>query len=59
VQDLVLKVKQDIVDGTLQPFKGPIKDQSGAVRIEGDQPDTLTLETTDYLVEGVIGTIPQ
>ncbi|MEN9935548.1 MAG: hypothetical protein RLZZ387_2127 [Chloroflexota bacterium] len=59
VQDLVLKVKQDIIDGTLQPFKGPIKDQAGQVRIEGDQPDTVTLEKTDYLVEGVIGTIPQ
>ena len=33
--------------------------ESGAVRIEGEQPDTITLEKTDYLVEGVIGTIPQ
>jgi basic membrane lipoprotein Med (substrate-binding protein (PBP1-ABC) superfamily) len=59
IQDQVLKVKQDIIAGTLKPFKGPVKDQSGKVRIEGDQPDTVTLEKTDYLVEGVIGTIPQ
>jgi basic membrane lipoprotein Med (substrate-binding protein (PBP1-ABC) superfamily) len=59
VQDLVLKVKKDITDGTIQPFKGPIKDQDGKVRIEGAQPDTVTLETTDYLVEGVIGTLPK
>ena len=59
IQDQVLKVKQDITAGTLKPFKGPIKDQSGLVRIEGDQPDTVALEKTDYLVEGVIGTIPQ
>jgi basic membrane lipoprotein Med (substrate-binding protein (PBP1-ABC) superfamily) len=59
VQDLVLKVKDDIIAGTLKPFSGPIKDQAGTVRIEGAQPDTVTLEKTDYLVEGVIGTIPQ
>lgn len=58
VQDEVLKVKDEIIAGTLKPFTGPIKDQSGAVRIEGEQPDTVTLEKTDYLVEGVIGTIP-
>jgi basic membrane lipoprotein Med (substrate-binding protein (PBP1-ABC) superfamily) len=59
VQDEVLKVKEDIISGTLMPFTGPIKDQSGTLRIEGPQPDTVTLEKTDYLVEGVIGTIPQ
>ncbi len=59
VQDEVLKVKADIIAGTLQPFKGPIKDQSGAVKIDGPQPDTVTLEKTDYLVEGVVGTIPK
>lgn len=58
VQDEVLKVKDAIIAGTLKPFTGPIKDQSGTVRIEGEQPDTVTLEKTDYLVEGVIGTIP-
>ena len=58
VQDEVTKVKQAIIAGTLQPFKGPIKDQNGKVRIEGDQPDTITLEKMDYLVEGVVGVIP-
>jgi len=59
VQGQVLKVKADIIAGTLKPFKGPIKDQDGAVKIDGDQPDTVTLEKTDYLVEGVVGTIPK
>jgi basic membrane protein A len=59
VQELVLKAKDEIIAGTLKPFSGTIKDQSGTVRIEGEQPDTVTLEKTDYLVEGVIGTIPQ
>lgn len=59
VQEQVLLVKQQITDGSLKPFQGPIKDQSGQVRIAGEQPDTVTLEKTDYLVEGVVGTIPQ
>ncbi len=60
VQDLVLQKKQAIIDGTLFPFEGPIKDQDGKVRIEaGVRPPVEELETTDYLVEGVIGTIPQ
>ena len=41
------------------PFQGPIKNQDGKVVIEGAQPDTITLEKMDYLVEGVIGTIPK
>jgi basic membrane protein A and related proteins len=60
VQDLVLEKKQAIIDGTLFPFEGPIKDQDGNVRIEaGKRPAIEELETTDYLVEGVIGTIPK
>jgi basic membrane protein A len=60
VQDLVLKAKADIISGTIFPFEGPIKDQSGTIRIEaGVRPDTSTLETTDWLVEGVVGSIPK
>jgi len=59
VQDEVTKVKQDIIDGKILPFKGPIVDQNGTLRIEGEQPDTITLEKMDYLVEGVVGTIPE
>src|SRR5690349_8067857 len=40
VQDLVTKVKQDIIAGKLMPFQGPIKNQDGKVVIEGAQPDT-------------------
>ncbi len=59
VQDLVTQVKQDIISGKVKPFQGPIKNQDGKVVIEGAQPDTITLEKMDYLVEGVIGTIPK
>lgn len=59
VQALVEEKKQAMIDGTLHPFAGPVKDQSGAVRIEdGVNPTVDELEATDYLVEGVIGSIP-
>lgn len=59
VQTEVIQVKEAIISGDLKPFTGPITDQQGTLRIEGEQPDTVTLEKTDYLVEGVIGTIPE
>ncbi len=56
----VLARKQAMLAGTLHPFTGPIKDQTGTVRIaEGHTPDIEELETTDYLVEGIIGSIPK
>jgi basic membrane protein A and related proteins len=60
VQALVMQAKQDMIDGKLFAFTGPIKDQDGVLRIaEGAQPSIEDLETTDYLVEGVIGSIPK
>lgn len=60
VKQLVDERKAELLAGTLQPFAGPIKDQSGAVRIaESAVPTVEELESTDYLVEGVIGSIPQ
>lgn len=49
-----------IIEGSLNPFTGPIKDQKGKVRIPaGIRPDAISLESTDYLVAGVIGSIPE
>jgi basic membrane protein A len=60
VKNLVLEKKQEVIDGTLHPFKGPIKEQSGAVKIEdGKVPEIDFLEATDYFVQGVIGSIPK
>lgn len=60
VQELVEQKRQEMINGTLHPFAGPVKDQSGTVRIEeGVIPTVDELEMTDYLVEGVIGSIPQ
>lgn len=52
--------KVELLNGTLNPFKGPVKDQTGAVRIkEGELLTVEQLEGMDYLVEGVIGSIPK
>lgn len=60
VKALVEEKKQAMLDGTLHPFAGPVKDQSGEVRIaDGVTPTIDELESMDYLVEGVIGTIPK
>ncbi|HEY0828878.1 MAG TPA: BMP family ABC transporter substrate-binding protein [Bacilli bacterium] len=60
VKKMVEDTKAAMLAGTFHPFTGPVKDQSGTVRIEdGVKPENDFLESTDYLVEGVIGTIPQ
>jgi basic membrane protein A len=60
VKSLVEEKRQGILSGSLHPFEGPVKDQTGAVKIEaGKKPTVEELETTDYLVEGVIGNIPK
>lgn len=44
--------------GELRPFDGPIRDQKGNVRIAGSEPPVTELEETDYLVKGVVGSLP-
>ena len=57
VRDKVDAAKQNIVDGKLVVFAGPVKDQEGTVRIgEGRIPEDSALLSMDWFVEGVIGT---
>ncbi|MFV0421806.1 BMP family ABC transporter substrate-binding protein [Oleidesulfovibrio sp.] len=57
VRDKVLAAKADIIDGKLAVFSGPIKDQSGKVRIaEGEKATDEMLLGMDWFVEGVVGT---
>jgi basic membrane protein A and related proteins len=56
------QVEQDranLISGSLQIFKGPIKDNQGTVRIkDGEVGDLATLlSTTDWLVDGATGQI--
>ncbi len=52
--------EKKIVAGTLHPFSGPIKDQSGAQKVAAGAslPDEQ-LRGIDWLVEGVQGTLPR
>jgi len=53
---LVETKQKDIIDGKLKIFQGPIADNEGKVRITDGQAGGMDLlDTTDWLVEGVIG----
>lgn len=55
----VKAVEASMRSGAFNPFTGPIKDQSGKVKIkDGESPSSTDLESTDYLVDGVVGKIP-
>ena len=57
VQDKVLAKKAAIIDGKEKVFVGPIKDQSGTVRIaEGVVAPDADLLSMDWFVQGVVGT---
>ncbi|NEU35913.1 BMP family ABC transporter substrate-binding protein, partial [bacterium LRH843] len=48
-----------IIAGEFHPFTGPIKDQSGTVRIpEGETATNEQLATMDWYVEGMTATLP-
>ncbi len=60
VQDEVKQARERIVAGTLHPFTGPIKDNTGALRVPaGEVMSDEALLSFDWLVEGVEGTIPK
>jgi basic membrane protein A and related proteins len=59
IREKVSATYNDLKSGKLEPFKGPITDQSGKVQIPaGKSPSVTELEDTDYLVQGVTGKIP-
>ena len=59
VQKLVMAKRQEIIKGTAHPFDGPVKDQSGKVRVPTGQilADQAQL-AMDWYVEGIEGAIP-
>lgn len=60
VKSLVEQKKKAILEGSLNVFAGPLKDQSGAVKVEEGK--TLQLDEIlgmNWLVQGVEGTIPK
>lgn len=60
VRDEVTAVKEQILAEEFQPFSGPIKDDSGKLRVEeGAAMSDEELLSFDWLVEGVVGEIPE
>ncbi len=53
-------IKNGIIDGSIHPFQGPIKNQAGEeVIAEGETLDDGVLLGMDYYVEGVQGSLPK
>jgi basic membrane protein A and related proteins len=60
IKSLVEQRKQDLIAGQFDVFWGPIKDQSGKMRIApGEKPPDAVLLSMDWFVEGIVGTVPQ
>ncbi len=60
VKDLVASKRQEIIDGRLEVFNGPLKDNAGKERVPAGKvmTDKEMLEF-NWFVEGVIGEIPK
>ncbi|MEF2070579.1 BMP family ABC transporter substrate-binding protein [Consotaella aegiceratis] len=57
--DLVKKQKQEIIDGKLDYWKGPLKDNEGNVAVEDGKTVSLDeIQGMRWFVEGVNGTLP-
>jgi basic membrane protein A len=57
-QEAVEKARAAIIDGSLNVFAGPIKDQTGTVRIpEGSAMTFDEMMSVDWFVQGVEGSI--
>ncbi|MCL5058462.1 MAG: BMP family ABC transporter substrate-binding protein [Actinobacteria bacterium] len=60
VNKVVDEAKQKITSGQWDVFTGPIKDQSGAVKVpEGQKMSDKDMLSFDWFVEGVDGSIPK
>ncbi len=60
LMDKVNAAKQAIIDGTLDPFAGPLYNQDGELVVaEGGTLDDGQLWGMNYFVQGIIGTMPK
>jgi simple sugar transport system substrate-binding protein len=60
IQNLVNQKRNEIIQGIAHPFQGPIKDQSGVLRVpKGKVLDDKAQLAMNWYVEGVEGTIPR
>ncbi|OUL35918.1 BMP family ABC transporter substrate-binding protein [Nostoc sp. T09] len=60
VQQLVNTKRNQFIQGTANPFDGPVKDQKGVVRVpKGKVLDNKAQLEMDWYVEGIEGSIPK
>ena len=60
IKTVVAAREADIASGKLHPFAGPVKDQSGTIRIkEGEVMSDGDMLGMGWYVEGVIGELPK
>jgi basic membrane protein A len=60
IKTLVDQKKKAILSGELDVYAGPIKDQTGAIKIPaGSKASDADILSMNYFVQGVEGTIPQ
>ncbi len=51
--------RQAIVDGRFKPFSAPLADNTGKVRLARGALDDVAIQHMDWLVDGVVGTLPR
>ncbi len=60
VADLVAAKEKDMIAGKLQPFQGPVRDNTGKERVAaGKAMSDDELQKMDFYVEGVQGSLPK
>ena len=59
VRTLVEARRLDIVSGRLLPFAAPLVDNQGKVRLANGALDDAAIAGMDWLVQGVVGSVPQ
>jgi basic membrane protein A len=60
VKQYVNKRQQQILDGTYDPFMGPIYDQNGVLRVKkGEELSDADKLSLQWFVRGVVGSIPK
>ncbi|MGD1911366.1 MAG: BMP family ABC transporter substrate-binding protein [Rivularia sp. (in: cyanobacteria)] len=60
VQQLVMAKRQEFINNTANPFEGPVKDQTGAIRVpQGKVLSDKEQLAMNWYVEGIEGSIPQ
>ncbi len=60
VQQLVMAKRQQFINGTANPFDGPVKDQTGTIRVpQGEILSDKEQLAMNWYVEGIEGSIPE